>query len=190
MEEGREISLHFKGLTSSENRGPSSLPSLRGKSQAISAQLTVGRRPWSKVRVRVVGCSSMGWVEAAEVWGAEVEAVIVHTPDIHKDIRQKNSLTPTTTPQDALLLLPLGPWNGCLFASIASGLETQLVSALFKQWRPVVAIISIHASFSRSDTIAMLPTGLPPFYHKKTITLRHASIGGVTSAVWRFVHDS
>ena len=24
----------------------------------------------------------MGWVEAAEAWGAEVEAVVVHTPDI------------------------------------------------------------------------------------------------------------
>ena len=87
MEEEREISLHFKGLTSSENRGPSSLPSLRGEPQAISAQLTVGRRPQSKVRVRVVDCSSMGWVKAAEAWGSEVEAVAVHTPDIHKDIR-------------------------------------------------------------------------------------------------------
>ena len=90
MEEGREIALHFEGLTSSENRGPSSLPSLKGESQAISAQLTVGRRPRSKVRVRVVGCTSMGWVKAAEAWGAAVEAVVVHTPDIHKDIRQKN----------------------------------------------------------------------------------------------------
>ena len=74
-----------------------------------------------------MGCSSMGWVEAAEAWGAEVEAVVVHTPDIHKDIRRKFSLMPTTTPQDALLLLPLGPWNGCLLANIASGLETQLI---------------------------------------------------------------
>ncbi len=118
MEEGREIALHFEGLTSSENRGPSSLPSLKGESQAISAQLTVGRRP-RKVRVCVVGCSLMGWVEAAKAWGAEVEAIVVHTPDILKDIRRKFSLTPTTTPQDALLLLPLGPWNGCLYANIA-----------------------------------------------------------------------
>ena len=132
MEEGRETALHFEGLTSSENQGFSSLPSLKGESQAISSQLTVGRRPWSKVRVHVVGCSLMGWVEAAEAWGAEVEAVVVHTPDILKDIRQKKSLTPTTTPQDALRLLPLGPWDGCLLANIASELETQLVSALFK----------------------------------------------------------
>ena len=80
-----------------------------------------------------MGCSSMGWVEAAEAWGAEVKVVMVHTPDIRKDIRRKIYLTPTTTPQDALLLLPLGPWNGCLLADIASGLETQLVLALFKR---------------------------------------------------------
>jgi hypothetical protein len=36
----------------------------------------------------------------------------------------------------------------------------------------------------------MLPTDLPPFYHKKMLTLHHSSIGGVTSAVWRFVHYS
>lgn len=137
-----------------------------------------------------MGSSSMGWVEAAEAWGAEVKAVVVHTPDIFKDIRRKISLMPTTTPQDALCLLPIGPWDGCLLANLATVPKTQLVSALFKRWRPAIAILSIHASISRSNTIVMLPTGLLPFYHKKMLTLWHASIGGVSTASWRFIHDT
>ena len=34
----------------------------------------------------------------------------------------------------------------------------------------------------------MLPKELPPFYHKKMLTIRHSSIGGVSTASWRFVH--
>ena len=135
-----------------------------------------------------MGASSMGWIEAAEAWGAEVEAVVVDCPDHFKDIRRKVSLMPTTTPQDGLRLLPLGPWDGCLLATIATGSETQLATALFKRWRPAVAILSIHSSFSRSDTISMLPAGLPLFYHKKMITCRHSGIGGVSTSSWRFIH--
>ena len=135
-----------------------------------------------------MGASSMGWTEAAEAWGAEVEAVVVDIPDQFKDIRRKVSLTPTTTPQDGLRLLPLGPWDGCLLATIATASETQLITALFKRWRPAIAILSIHSSFSRRDTIEMLPAGLPLFYHKKMMTFRHSAIGGVSTSSWRFIH--
>lgn len=130
-------------MKSSGDRGPPSSPIFRGELIATAARMAVGRRPRSKVRIRVVGASSMGWIEAAEAWGAEVESVVVDIPDHFKDIRRKVSLTPTTTPQDGLRLLPLGPWDGCLLATIGSASETQLVTALFKRWRPAVAILSI-----------------------------------------------
>ncbi len=44
---------------------------------------------------------------------------MVQFPDGFKDIRQKLSITPITTPEDALCLLPLGPWGGCMLANIA-----------------------------------------------------------------------
>jgi hypothetical protein len=36
--------------------------------------------------------------------------------------------------------------------------------------------------------IAMLPSGLLRFYRKKTFTVHHHAIKGVTAASWRFVH--
>ena len=76
-------------MKSSEDQGPPSPSIFRGELLAITAQMAVGRRPQSKVRIRVVGSLSMGWVEAAEAWGAELEAVVVDTPDSINDITQK-----------------------------------------------------------------------------------------------------
>ena len=83
------------------------MPIFRGEVQAIAAQMAVGRRPRSKVRIRVVGSSSLGWVEAAEAWGEEVEAVVVGIPDNFKDIRQKKSIDAYRYPTRRLT--PLAP---------------------------------------------------------------------------------
>jgi hypothetical protein len=129
----------------------------------------------------------MGWVKAVKAWGAEVEAVVVHLPDNFKDFRQRISITPTTTPQGTSSFAP-GPWDVCMLANIATPQDSLLVSSLFKRWHPAIAILSTHSSLSRIDTIAMLPLGLPTFYHKNMITLRHVTIGGVSSGLWRFTH--
>ena len=130
----------------------------------------------------------MGWVEAFEAWGVALEAVVVNIPDELKDIRPLLTTVPITTLRDAHTLLPLGPWEGCMLANLASSQDSDLVSSLFKRWRPAIAILSIHGSVSRLDTISMLPSALPAFYQKKMITICHQDIGGVTSARWRFIH--
>ncbi len=164
------------------------MPIFKGKLQATATQMAAWRRPQSKVRVCVVGLGLMGWVEAVEAWGAEVESVVVQIPDDFKDIMQKLSITLITTPEDALCLSPLGPWDGCMLANIATPQDSCLVWSLFKRWHPAIAILLTHLSVSRVDTIAMLPSGLPQFYHKNMFTVCHVSIGGVTSASWRFTH--
>jgi hypothetical protein len=150
--------------------------------------MAIGRRAWSKVRVRVVGSTSMGWVEALEAWGTELEAIVINTPDKFKDIRRLLSITPTTTLQAAHAMLPLGPWDGCMVANLRTPRDSKLPSSLIKCWCPAIVILSIHSSISKTYTIAMLPSGLPCFYRKKTVTVHHHAIGGVTSASWRFVH--
>jgi hypothetical protein len=49
--------------------------------------MVIGRRARSKVRVHVVGSSLMGWLEALEAWGVDLEAVVVDIPEKIKDIK-------------------------------------------------------------------------------------------------------
>ncbi len=86
--------------------------------------------------------------------------------------------------------MPVGPWEGCMLANLASPQDSDLVSSLFKQWQPAIAILLIHGSVSRVDTISMLPSALPAFYQKKMITICHQDIRGVTSLRWRFIHHT
>ncbi len=103
---------------------------------------------------------------------------MVDIPDECEDIRCLLSIMPTITPQATHALFPLGPWDGCMLANIVSDQDSELVASLFKQWHLAIAILSIHSSVSRADTIAMLPSALLLFYHKKMFTICHEAIGG------------
>ena len=93
---------------------------LKGEAIAKMSGEGVSRKARSKVRVRIVGSSSIGWMEVLESWGGCLEALVVDIPDCYKDIRHLLNPMPTTMPDKALLLPPLGPWDGCLFANLAS----------------------------------------------------------------------
>ncbi len=114
--------------------------------------------------------------------------MVVDSPDPFKDIRDLISTTTSTTSYDAYRSLLLGAWDGCMVANLTSSQDAVMVATLFKRWRPAIVILSIHGALSRNDTLALLLSGLPPFYQKKMITLCHANVGWVTSATWRFVH--
>ena len=148
------------------------------------------RRSRSRVRVRIAGSASLAWVQVLDEWGAYVEAVVEDIPQSPKDIRcLVTSTTPPITTSQALLLEPQGPWNGCIFTHVQYPKDTLLLaSTLIKRWRPAIAVISLGASMTRSEALSCLPSDLPPFYHKRMITCHHAAVGGVTSAVRRFVH--
>jgi hypothetical protein len=75
-----------------------------------------------------------------------------------------------------------------MVANLTSIQDSKMVSTLFKQGRPAIVILSVHASLSRNDTLALLPPGVPAFYQKKMITVRHEKVREVTSASWQFVH--
>ena len=60
-----------------EIRGPVWDQLFTGEAVAIVSRLVLSRRARSQVRVRVVEESSVGWDEAAESWGAALEAVVV-----------------------------------------------------------------------------------------------------------------
>ncbi len=79
--------------------GPVSCPNLKGESQVKTSQMGTERRSRSKIRVWVVGLSSMAWVEVLEGWGANIEAVVVDIPDELKDSRHLLTSIFTITPQ-------------------------------------------------------------------------------------------
>ena len=138
--------------------------------------------------MHIVGTSLIGWMEVLESWGGSLEAMVVDIPNLYKDIRHLLNPMPTITPDKALLLPPLGPWDGCLFANVSSLRDSNLVTLLFKRWRPAIAILSVPPTLSRAEITALLPTELPKFYKKKTLTCRHTTVGGVSSSSRRFIH--
>jgi hypothetical protein len=155
-----------------------------GESHVIMSQTEVGRRARSKVRARVVGCHSLGWVEVLEGWGAAIEAMIVNSLDHYKNIRRLVLTIPTMAPHLGYDLAPHGPWDGCLAANLLTPEDASLTATLFKRWRPAIVILSKPATISRADTFKLLPVGLPAFYEKKMLTFHYPAVGGVTSATW------
>ncbi len=135
------------------------------------------------MQVRVVGESSLRWAKALEAWGALVEAVVVNNPDSSKDIRGLVTSTTTTTSHNAYLLQPIGPWawDSCMFANLTTTQVSEMVATLFKQGRPAIVVLSVHASLSRNHTLLMLPSVVLGFYQKTKITLHHTYVRGITS---------
>jgi hypothetical protein len=161
---------------------------MRGEARVKASQIGTDRRSRSKVWVRIVESRSIGWLEVLEAWGANVEAVVLEFPEKLKDTRQLVSSVPTITPQKALVLPPLGLWDGCMFGHLLTAQDSHLVGSLIKRWQPAIIVLSIHSSCSRAEASALLPIGVPAFYTKRMLTCCHTAVGGVTSASRRFVH--
>ena len=82
----------------------------QGEAHVKASLVGTDRRSWSRVRVCIVGSSSLAWVQVLEDWGAYLKAVVEDTPLLSKDIRQLvTSATPSITISQALDLEPRGP---------------------------------------------------------------------------------
>ena len=155
-----------------------------GESHILTSQSGVRRTARSKVRARVIGSNSLGWVEVLEGWGAEIEAVVVSSLDCYSHIRALVTTTPTGALDLAYLLPPCGPWDGCLAANIITIEDARATSVLFKQWLPAVTWHPFNPwNPLRTETLRLLPVGLPSFYQKKIIMVHHLGIDRVTSSV-------
>ncbi len=62
------------------DEGPATLLTT-GESLVIMTQSEVCGRARSKVRARVVGAHSLGWVEVLEGWGAEIDSMVICSLD-------------------------------------------------------------------------------------------------------------
>ena len=172
-----------------ENLGPACVELLAGEAVAVESEVILCRRGRSGVRVRVFGDSSIGWAEAAEKWGASVEAVImVSKPGYNEIVRLLTQATPITTQQAYRLFTPKR-WHGILLASIHETHDASILAKLFHKWKPAVAILAFPGKLSRRQVLELAPSH-EGFYKQLTLKPHHSNVGGVTATTWHVVHLS
>jgi len=163
---------------------------LEGKDVAVRSQKILCRQGRSGVCVRVVGGSSLAWVEAAEDWGCAIEAVVVSSSrEISEVIPLVSKAIPTTV-ATALSLPPVSNWSGLLLSTVCSTADADLVFRMFENWLPWIAIIAFPPHFfSRKQVVDLIPV-TDSKYTKKTYKCRHVQVGGVTVSAWHILHWS
>ncbi|KAL7527269.1 hypothetical protein ACHAXR_004033, partial [Thalassiosira sp. AJA248-18] len=162
---------------------------LFGEAVALKSSRVLDRRGRSLVRVRIVGRSSLGWVEAAEAWGCNVEAVVVTPLREMNNVIHLVSRFSTTAVSAALTMPPMGDWDGLMLATVNREDEATLVNRMFDAWQPWIAIIAYPPRLSRSAVLRLGPH-LRSSYEKRTIKCRHTDVGGVTTSSWTLLHFS
>ena len=141
------------------------------------------------MRVRVVGGSSLAWVEVAEDWGCAIEAVVVSSSRKISEVIPLVSKAIPTTVATALSLPPVSNWSGLLLSTVCSTADADLVFRMFENWLPWIAIIAFPPHFSRKQVVDLIPV-TDSKYTKKTYKCRHVQVGGVTVSAWHILHWS
>lgn len=154
----------------------------------MGINLKVGRRGCSTVSVRVVGRSSLAWIEAAFLWGAKLEAVVMDNGELNQHLRSTYGCLPVSL-NDAKSLPPRGPWTGIPFGTVLSDQEASAFASVFAVWLPRDAVLVAHGTKSRSEVLKWIPQ-VSGRYRMKLSKLSHDKFGGVTSTAWHLVHLS
>ena len=144
----------------------------------------------STVCVRVVGDSSFGWAEAAQLWGASIDIVVhrIYPNHLLRDIFNHPKSIPISAIVDAPPLVK--NWNGIMLATVSNLEESVDMNKLFYLWKPLICIIAFPVALTRAQRAKFLPT-LPNNYHSKSFLRKHnIDHGGVTLSQWVFVHLS
>ncbi len=127
-----------------------------------------------------MGAASLTWIEAAHLWGAKVQAVVLDNSELNKYLNKHYGYL--SIPYDeAKHLPPHGPWTGIMFCTVASE------KGLFKVWLPRDAVAVIHGSYSRAQALAWVPE-VSGHYKFKLSKMVHAKFGGVTTSSWHLIH--
>eukprot|EP00804_Cyclotella_cryptica_P003479 CCRYP_002110-RA/>CCRYP_002110-RA protein AED:0.51 eAED:0.17 QI:0/0/0/1/0/0/5/0/1273 len=149
-----------------------------GEKDVIQSVRAIGRQGRGRVQVVVIGWPSLAWVEAAELWGASVEAFIVQKRN--KDNVLTHQLFPTIpilTPPRLYPPVHNRDWSGALLATIDSSEDTSLVARCIDAWNPTHVILAVHGDTSRREANNLLPTR-PAAYHEYNLVCRHDQFGG------------
>ena len=145
----------------------------RHKSEAM---IRIGRK---EVRVRVVGASSLGWLEVAVGWGATIEAVVREedadtVADSHfGDFNKIDFVT-------AFELPPRYLWNGIMLTTVYYDKTSDRVKRIITCWQPLVAILAIPSKIARDKRKIWIGN----LGSARCWLVQHQELGGATEARW------
>ena len=153
----------------------------------------INRRGREKVLVRVVGSNSIGWLESALAWGGVVEAVVHSVRHKNRIALKRFGSLGHLDYSSAAQLPPLHSfWNGVMLATLGLRWDEGLILTMIQAWRPLIVIISMSASHSRSQVQAMLRDFSSKIstdtYTWRTFKPSHSELGGVTMASCIIIH--
>eukprot|EP00956_Cyclotella_meneghiniana_P001321 scaffold1440_cov23-Cyclotella_meneghiniana.AAC.2 len=158
---------------------------LAGEKVAVSTRRVLSRKGRCVVRVRVVGDASLGWLDAAQLWGASVEAFVCHGGNIKHLVENHYPdvyVAPMTT---AMHLLPHRSWDGIAIGTIENQEDACTFRELVKAWMPAVVIMTGHCSISRSKFHEWTDLSMDGYEHTSLHRCSHQDFGGVTASKWK-----
>ena len=150
---------------------------LPGEKVAVRNRRVLSRKGRNVVKVRIVGAGSLGWIEAARLWGAVIEMVITRGGNELRHLCELlNHDVYFTTPSHAATLPPHRvDWDGLILATIMNNDEADDLLALIRQWQPMTVMAYFHDAVSTSKRRNCMSYRLP---------CDHGSFGGVTNSRW------
>ena len=160
-------------------RGNTPGPGLQTGERIVKcSRKALGRGGRNGVLVRVVGEHSFAWLEAANLWGAALEAV-VRGGDLPKTIREEFDFPKAIAPDLALDLDPSGAWSGVMFGTIHDKQDADVAVACFEAWRPSALVCVLPGDLSRSACARLVADRLKaPGYRLHRRRLDHSRLGG------------
>ena len=112
------------------------------------------------VKVRAVRDRGLGWVKAAMLWGAEVEAVFHRQHHNHR-LSELLNHPKSSDVASAFTSTQEEPWNGILLSTVCSTQGSKDVERLLFQWRPLITIIALPQEGARAKPRRLEPAHPP-----------------------------
>ena len=136
--------------------------------------------------MRIVGNSSLGWLEAAVLWGANIQVFVCGNDNLTQVIRRSYPHTQVPLSHDCRTHKQPNDWDGILLAtlSIATQDATMIRDAIQK-WRPKVLAVTCPLTISRKEFRNRLAIDPAVYQCIRTTTCSHDVFGGVTTSTWR-----
>jgi hypothetical protein len=159
-------------------------PLLLGEKVAVRRRRVLSWKGRCVVRVRVVGVSSLGWVDAFILWCACVEAFICQGGNVRHLVEQLYPDTYIAPLDKALCIPPLHGWDGILAGTLLTQDDADHFRQLVKAWRPTLVLITSHSSLPRKTLNKWLLFQDLQYIHFAH-ACHHEKFGGVTNSAWR-----